>query len=390
MIALHTVLVVTLVSQATSTVVLFLLAVGDRRFRGLAQLAWACAIHTAAIALQPLWRNKGLWLPEGLALSMLPLMLFLFHSGLRAFFKRTAQRPTLEKGLLGAAMLLLFAMAPFHPLWPLQTDVASVVGCFILGANIRSLWTAGVGPVRLRARITAGLLGAVLLTFLARLVLDPARAPGVVLALRELTIINVTLLAFSFLALYLAESSRLLHRETRLDALTGLPNRRAMEEIAAGQLKLAARNTLPLALMMMDLDAFKALNDTWGHAVGDRALRAVGEVLMAATLDTPYTVARLGGEEFAMLLPGQSLTRAEVLADELRVATAGIVLREGGGRVMLTVSIGVAVWQSGETSWTDLLHRADMALYRAKRGGRNRVVLCAEAAEERREVAAAY
>ena len=86
MISLHTVLVVTLVSQATSTMVLFLLAWSDRRFRGLTQLAFACAIHAAAIALQPLWRGKGLWLPEGIAISLLPLMLFLFHSGLRSFF----------------------------------------------------------------------------------------------------------------------------------------------------------------------------------------------------------------------------------------------------------------------------------------------------------------
>ena len=390
MIALHTVFVVTLVSQATSTVVLFLLAWGDRRFRGLVQLAWACAIHTAAIGIQPLWRNKGLWLPEGIALSMLPLMLFLFYSGSRAFFQREARRPAMEKVLLGTVMVVLFAMAPAHQLWPLQTVIASLTGCAILAANIRVLWNAGTGPVQLRARITACLLMVVLATFLARLVVDPAKAADVVIVLRELTMVNITLLAFSFLALYLAESSRLLHKETRLDALTGLPNRRAMEEIAAGHLKVSGRKNTPIALLMMDLDAFKALNDTWGHAVGDRALRAVGEVLLAATMDTRYTVARLGGEEFAMLLPGQSLARAEVLAEELRLATAGIVLHEGTGRITVTVSIGVAVWQSDETSWANMLHRADIALYRAKRDGRNRVVLCAEAAEEGREVAAAF
>ncbi len=361
--------------------VLFLLAWSDRRSRGLTQLAVACAIHTAALALQPLWRGKGLWLPEGIAISLLPLMLFLFHSGLRAFFQHRPQRPLLEKLLLGAVMLVIFAMAPLHQLWPMQIRIATVAACALLSVNIRALWNAGIGPVRLRARVTAGLLLVILATFLVRLPLDAVKDSNLVTVLRECTMVEITLLAFSFLALYLAESSRLLHQETRLDSLTGLPNRRAMEEIAARQVRRSARSGAPLALLMMDLDAFKLLNDTWGHGVGDRALRTVGKVLLAATQDSTNTAARLGGEEFAMLLPDHTVDAAGDVAEQLRSAIAGVVLLEGSRHLSFTVSIGVAVWQPGEAQWSPMLHRADAALYRAKREGRNRVELCDSAME---------
>lgn len=380
MITLHTIYVVTLVSQATTTMVLFLLAWSDRRIRGLTQLALACGIHTVAIALQPLWRGKGLWLPEAVALTILPLLFFFVHTGLRSFFGEPAHRPGLQTTLLGAVMVIVFILAPFHQLWPFQMRIAESAACVLLFATIRALWRAGSGPVRIHAQITAGLLLLILSAFLARLVLEATYpASAFMLLVREVTMVAITLLAFSFLALYLAESGNRLHKETRLDSLTGLPNRRAMEERAAGLVGAAQRTGTPLALLMMDLDAFKLLNDTWGHAVGDRALRAVGDVLLAADQDKGNTVARLGGEEFAMLLPRHSPVEAQAFGEHLRSAIAGVVVLEGSRRVSLTVSIGVAAWQPGEPSWSEMLRRADAALYRAKREGRNRVVLCTKA-----------
>lgn len=377
MISLHTVYVVTIVCQATTTMVLFLLAWNDRRFRGLTQLAFACALHVLAIGLNPLWRDRGLWVPQAVAISLLPCMFFLMHAGLRAFFGYRAQRPRLELASLAAAMLLIAGVTPVNRLLSIQ--LGGVFASVILVLTIRMLWQAGTGPVRLRARTIALLMALILIGFLVRMPLEyhTPHTP-LMLLLRKCTVVSITLLAFSFLALYLAESSRRHHLETRLDALTGMPNRRAMEEAAAGQIRLAQRSATPLALLMMDLDSFKVLNDTYGHAVGDRALCDVGEVLLAATLHTRYTVARLGGEEFAMLLPKHTLATAESLAEELRSAIAGIVLHEGNRRVTLTVSIGVAAWQPREATWTSMLRRADTALYRAKRDGRNRVVLSTE------------
>jgi diguanylate cyclase (GGDEF)-like protein len=124
----------------------------------------------------------------------------------------------------------------------------------------------------------------------------------------------------------------------------------------------------------MDLDHFKKLNDTWGHALGDRALRAFGGVLLTAT-GSGDTVARLGGEEFAILLPNRSARSALALADRLRATVEGLHLSEGEEHVRFTVSIGLSTLRRGEQTLDAMLRRADRALYQAKRDGRNRVML---------------
>ena len=120
-------------------------------------------------------------------------------------------------------------------------------------------------------------------------------------------------------------------------------------------LRLSEQTGRPLALLMMDLDGFKGLNDTWGHPFGDHALRAVGDVLLRATKTAGNLVARLSGEEFAMLLPDHTLAAASQVAESLRTAIADLVLVQSGQRVPLTVSIGVAMRHAGESTWTEML-----------------------------------
>jgi len=176
--------------------------------------------------------------------------------------------------------------------------------------------------------------------------------------------------------LFVGETNCRLQEDTRTDSLTKLRNRRAMEEVAVREVLLAGRKQQPLALLMMDLDHFKNLNDTWGHALGDRALSAVGSVLQNAIGPRELT-ARMGGEEFAVLLPGRDLETAGTIAERLRSAIAELRLHDAEQSASLTVSIGVSVLREGEDTWTEMLCRADDALYRAKRGGRNQVELCA-------------
>jgi len=159
------------------------------------------------------------------------------------------------------------------------------------------------------------------------------------------------------------------------DPLTGLANRRAfaleLEAVAAW-----ASRSSPAHLVLADLDHFKLLNDTHGHAIGDEVLRIVGEVLRA-NVRRGTLIARLGGDEFGLLLARADAPYAAGIAGRLceRMASRPLVLR-GLPRLTLriTLSIGVAGWQAGDSSG-DWYARADRALYRAKHGGRSRVAV---------------
>jgi two-component system cell cycle response regulator len=156
------------------------------------------------------------------------------------------------------------------------------------------------------------------------------------------------------------------------DAVTGVYNRHHLVH-QLNALSLRARTTAkPLAAMMVDLDHFKSVNDRFGHAAGDRALRAVGHEL-SATVRGLDVVARYGGEEFAVLMPDSDLDAARRVADRVRAAVETLHERHPGVPA-LTVSIGVAVTGPAGEDGGEVLARADAALYAAKLAGRNRVI----------------
>lgn len=154
------------------------------------------------------------------------------------------------------------------------------------------------------------------------------------------------------------------------DALTGLPNRWALQDALKRMLAQAARSERPLALVLLDLDHFKQLNDSFGHDAGDTALAAVGDALLTGLRESDMA-ARSGGEEFAVLLPDTALEGAVAVAEQLRAAIAAIDLPLPG--VALTASFGVAVLPLHAVDADGLMRVADRALYAAKRAGRNRV-----------------
>jgi two-component system cell cycle response regulator len=159
------------------------------------------------------------------------------------------------------------------------------------------------------------------------------------------------------------------------DILTGLPNRRGLYDRARAELSRAEREKRSIGVIMMDLDHFKDINDRFGHAAGDEALRKVAEVLQANRRD--YDLAgRWGGEEFLVVVPGSTLTQTSVVAERIRSAIQSIELPLGGaGPVTLRASFGVAATEpaASRVGLDELLERADAAMYRAKREGRNRV-----------------
>lgn len=167
-----------------------------------------------------------------------------------------------------------------------------------------------------------------------------------------------------------------LQRAANTDDLTGLANRRRILSAALDELQRAHRYRRPLSLLILDVDLFKSINDTYGHAVGDRALRAFADVCRAIVRNADL-VGRLGGEEFAVLLPETGTQAAVEAAERLRVAIAAIRLQSDHDDTPgMTVSIGVATTSDGQETLHQLLAHADAQLYRAKESGRNRV--CAD------------
>lgn len=159
------------------------------------------------------------------------------------------------------------------------------------------------------------------------------------------------------------------------DDLTRLSNRRHFLERAESTLSRSRRYSEPLALLMCDIDFFKNINDTFGHAVGDRALCRVADIIRSSLRDTDLA-GRIGGEEFAILLVQTSLENAHEVADRLRQAIEACpILLDDGHPISLTISIGIATPVYPMETLATLLQHADQALYAAKRQGRNRVCL---------------
>jgi diguanylate cyclase (GGDEF)-like protein len=214
----------------------------------------------------------------------------------------------------------------------------------------------------------------------ARALLDPASVLSEMAADSSLNVgaaIAYIVLVLAFHAMLMSlVVSRLFNELRKLslhDALTGLLNRRAMEETLQARVRSSRRSGEAFVVMMLDLDYFKRINDDFGHAVGDLALKHVSHLLQGALRDVDH-LARFGGEEFVLLMPGASLAQAQPVAERLRQMLATNPLKQESFAVNLSVSIGLAEWRGYDDDAPDLLRRADAALFQAKVQGRNRVV----------------
>lgn len=164
-----------------------------------------------------------------------------------------------------------------------------------------------------------------------------------------------------------------LQTEAATDALTGLPNRRAFAAAAGLEIARARGQQSPLAVLSLDLDRFKQVNDQHGHANGDLVLMEMARLLRDIMREGDMA-ARLGGEAFAALLPGTTLRQAEAVAERIRQRVAATPVAMNDGRSLsITASIGVAQYHDSERDLDPAMERADQALYRAKAGGRIRV-----------------
>jgi diguanylate cyclase (GGDEF)-like protein len=310
--------------------------------------------------------------------------LFALH-GINRF---TGQRPqiALSLGLLalvaGGFALLLAAGAPA----PLRSALISSVNAIIALLSAWRLMTYGLSSEGMRevAMIAAGLHLFHTAFLAARVGLVLAAPP-----LGSLVVPNIFqhVLFFEFVvALVLASTLFILlttrrlqtdlNRLAAIDALTGCYNRRALLELAEREVVRSERSAADLAVMMIDIDHFKPLNDTYGHAAGDAILTQVVE-RARATLRPVDLFGRYGGEEFCVVLPGLAPGDTMAVAERLRTAVAGSPCVVDDLSLSVSISLGVAHFGSDGRSVRDLIAAADGALYRAKTAGRNRVMVAA-------------
>jgi diguanylate cyclase (GGDEF)-like protein len=256
----------------------------------------------------------------------------------------------------------------------ISLDICAIIAC------LRHRGSSRVGTFRL----LAGLLGLLSLSNLLRAVDAFQFHLTTILSITaQQTQFAFASIGFSLTAtftLLLLTSQKLqeeLDRQARHDSLTNAYNRRALEELADREWARAQRRGYPLAMLVVDLDHFKQVNDKFGHEVGDRALVAASD-WARAVLRPEDVWCRYGGEEFVALLPQTDGAHALLVAERLRQAIEQSRLPLPVGALALTVSVGVAEGRPGFAGWRAIVEAADRALYRAKAEGRNRALLAPE------------
>jgi diguanylate cyclase (GGDEF)-like protein len=187
-------------------------------------------------------------------------------------------------------------------------------------------------------------------------------------------ILIAVMTALGVIWLAMAQLQNELEAQSRTDSLTGLLNRRALEQIGTAAIEYARRQSAALSLIILDLDHFKSINDEHGHDGGDAALHHAARCLRANLRDVDH-VARLGGEEFVAVLPDTTHARAAEIAEGLRRCLADLTVEHLSQEIRLSASFGVATMLPTDTSWLEILRRGDRALYLAKEQGRDRVAV---------------
>jgi len=307
--------------------------------------------------------------------------LVLYWMGIQAFMdKRYDSR--IPWAVIGYLLLQSILLVILHPDPNARAIGNSMVFALTAAACARSLLIPIAAPLRTACWFTGGAFSLLTLVLLAR-VIGIVYAPGGQYGIYSHLLINpVTFLAASMahlcltFGLVLMLNYRLatdLHNLAARDYLTGALNRRSLEEEAERQWARASRTGDTLAVMMLDIDHFKSINDRYGHPSGDEVLRNFARLAKSLIRSDDY-FARYGGEEFCILLPSSTEEEVRVLAERLRQSYAAMLMTFGKEILQSTVSIGVADSRHAGFQFPSLIAAADKALYHAKQEGRDRVM----------------
>jgi len=303
-------------------------------------------------------------------------------NGIQAF-KGSRGNSTIPWLLAGLVFTQSIWFAVLHPDIHARVIANSLVFALSNAACARGLFIRIEQPLRTAYWFTGASFTVVTSMFLAR-ALIVFLAPANTYSLYSQTLINpVTLfigsmaqmcMAFGFVLMLHYRLAADLQKLASSDALTGAMNRRSLEQEGARLSARCIRTGDTLAIMMLDVDHFKSINDRYGHPVGDEVLRRLTELAQKTIRGDDY-FARYGGEEFCILLPSTLEKEAWILADRLRQTYAAMVMEFDGEILHSTISIGVSDSMHAGVEFTSLVAAADQAMYRAKQEGRNRVVM---------------
>lgn len=373
-----TLLLVSLMVAITMGISMGLVARRERR-DGLVWWAWAMLPLSLVLLLFSLRGQVSDWLSVVLGNTLLISVLALFAEGLCEFQQRRPRRALIWGGVVLTPMLIVWFMdaVSIRPL--LSNTVLGLQAAFLSWLVLqRRAQTAGRGQYFVVAGLalivlaTLARLGAALL---GRVDLNQVTSSNTTHALSMLVFMLTIILITMGLVMMAKERADALNRTLALqDELTGLHNRRAIHKLLEQQLALARRNGQALALLIVDIDHFKKINDDHGHLSGDLALRTMADGLRRR-LRGQDIAGRWGGEEFIVILPGTDAAGACGLAENLRRSAEQARLVALDGRpIGLTISIGVhALDAASGDARDDMIAAADRALYLAKQNGRNRV-----------------
>ncbi len=373
-----TLLLVSLMIAITMGVSMGLVARRERR-DGLVWWAWAMLPLSLVLLLFSLRGQVSDWLSVVLGNTLLISVLALFAEGLCEFQQRPPRRALIWGGVVLTPLLIVWFLdaASIRPLLPntVLGFQAALLSWLVLQ---RRAQTAGRGQYFVVAGLalivlaTLARLGAALL---GQVDLNQVTSSNTTHALSMLVFMLTIILITMGLVMMTKERADALNRTLALqDELTGLHNRRAIHKLLEQQLALARRNGQALALLIVDIDHFKKINDDYGHLSGDLALRTMADGLRRR-LRGQDIAGRWGGEEFIVILPGTDAAGACGLAENLRRSAEQARLVALDGRpIGFTISIGVhALDAASGDARDDMIAAADRALYLAKQKGRNRV-----------------
>ncbi len=362
---------------------------GIRIFGGAKSAFWfagANFLHAFAIGLFLLEVPQPGWLP------IKTVLLFLSFAALHRSFAELLERPKLLLRAQGALVVLGACLLVAGQRYAGGVVADVLVGSLITAAQLALTASVVFSFSGHEAKAAGRFVGVALLVYATLHVLRAEAGFRVMVGQSDAGLARATFLcvmgglvagaaiAFGFGFLSSSKQRVELLWRAQIDELTGLLNRWAFKRIAVKETFRTRRNGGQLSVLTMDLDGMKRVNDKLGHSCGDVVLQAVAGALQE-TLRERDSVARMGGDEFCILLPDTDLTEGVVVAERLRAEIAALAVRYRGETVQVRASFGVSCTQQCGWVWQTLIDRSDAALYEAKRGGNQRVIAAQKVVE---------